>query len=96
MSKFKPIGKWVAVKTSLREEKTTDAGIVYTEQIQSNLYVWSEVVLVGSDIKEDIQPGDRVYWKLGTNKGAHYEDGDELYDLISVDDIEVVDRDEIG
>jgi len=95
MSKeFKPIGKWVAVKTFLRKEKTTDAGIVYKEQIQSNLYTWSEVVSVSDEVLEDIQPGDKVYWKLGTNKGAHYENGDELYDLVCVDDIEGVDRDE--
>lgn len=94
MSNFKPIGKWVAVITSLRKEKTTDAGIIYKEQIQSNLYTWSEVVSVSDEVLEDIQPGDRVYWKLGTNEGAHYENGDELYDLVCADDIEAVDRDE--
>ena len=91
---FKPIGQWVAVKTFLREEKTTSAGIVYTEQIQSNLYTWSEVVSVSSEVVEDIQVGDKVYWKLGTNDGAHYDSGDGIYDLIKAEDIEVVDRDE--
>jgi len=41
MSKeFKPIGKWVAVKTELRKEMTSEAGIIYKEAIQSNLYCW--------------------------------------------------------
>jgi len=94
MSNFKPIGKWVAVETELRSEKTTEAGIVYTEQIQSNLYTWSKVVSVGNDVVEDIQSGDKVYWKLGSNKGAHYEKDDVVYDLVNEDDIEAVDRDE--
>ena len=95
MSNFKPIGKWVAVKTELRAEKTTEAGIVYNEAIQSNLYTWSEVVSVGCGVKEDICEGDKIYWKLGTNNGAHYEKGDIIYDLVCADDIEAVDRDEI-
>ena len=95
MSKeFKPIGKWVAVKTELRKETISEAGIIYKEAIQSNLYTWSEVVSVSDDVEEDIQPGDKAYWKLGTNKGAHYEDGDEIYDLVNIDDIEAVDRNE--
>jgi len=95
MSKeFKPIGKWVAVKTELRKEMTSEAGIIYKEAIQSNLYTWSEVVSVGTDVVEDVQPGDKVYWKLGTNNGAHYENGDEIVDLVNVDDIEAGDRDE--
>jgi hypothetical protein len=94
MSEFRPIGKWISVTTSLRSEKTTEAGIVYKEEIQSNLYTWSDVVAVGCDVVEDVQPGDRVYWKLGSNKGSFYEKGDVVYDLVNVDDIEVIDRDE--
>jgi len=95
MSKnFKPIGKWVAVKTELRKERVSEAGIVYKEAIQSNLYTWSDVVSVSDDISEDVRPGDRVYWKLGTNNGAHYEEDGEVYDLVKIDDIEAVDRDE--
>ena len=94
MSDFKPIGKWVAVKTELQKETTSEAGIIYKEPIQSNLYTWSEVVSVSDEVQEDIQSGDKVYWKLGTNKGAHYDSGDEIYDLVNVDDIEAVDRDE--
>ena len=95
MSKeFKPIGKWVAVKTELRKETISEAGIIYKEAIQGNLYTWSEVVSVSDDVVEDIQPGDKAYWKLGTNKGAHYEDGDSIVDLVNIDDIEAVDRNE--
>ena len=29
--KFKPLGKWVAVKTVIESKKTTEAGIIYND-----------------------------------------------------------------
>ena len=47
MSKFKAYGDWVAVKTVFKEEHTTEAGIVYKEDLPDNMMTWSEVVSVG-------------------------------------------------
>ena len=86
---FKPLGKWVAVKTVIESQKTTEAGIVYNDfAIKEGGYIWSDVVAVGDSIEEDIQPGDRVLWSITNKKGNSY-DG---YDLIHQDHIELVDR----
>tara|TARA_R100000008_G_scaffold83385_1_gene68761 strand:- start:1113 stop:1382 length:270 start_codon:yes stop_codon:yes gene_type:complete len=86
---FKPLGKWVAVKTVIESQKTTEAGIVYNDfAVKQGGYIWSDVVLVGSAIDEDIRPGDRVWWSIKNKNGNSY-DG---YDLVHQDHIELVDR----
>jgi len=95
MSKeFKPIGNRVAVTSTIGKEKTTEAGIVYNEWVESHLYIWSEVVSVGKGVAEDIQINDMVYWKMGSNKGEYYEKDGIFWDLVNVDDIIAVDRNE--
>ncbi len=86
---FKPLGKWVAVKTVIESKKTTEAGILYTDfAIDKGGYVWSDVVSIGDGVDEDILPGDKVLWTIANKKGNHFED----YDLIHQDHIELVER----
>tara|TARA_R100001082_G_scaffold86120_1_gene52713 strand:- start:13604 stop:13900 length:297 start_codon:yes stop_codon:yes gene_type:complete len=93
--KFKPIGNWVAVETTIKEEKESEAGIIYTDnQLSPGMHVWSRVHSVGNEVKEDIIPGDMVYWKLGSNQGAYYKTDDITLDMVTADNILVVDRDE--
>jgi len=67
MSNFRPIGKWVSVKTpGLGQQKKTKEGIIYTEKI-TNKNIWSVVVSVGDKLTEDIQIGDKVLWDLTKN-----------------------------
>ena len=69
---FKPVGKWVAITTDLGGQKTTDAGIIYTEKATGR-YVKSTVVSVGNGITEDIQPGDTIYWDSKEFTGNEYQ-----------------------
>jgi len=86
-NKFKPIGKWIAVKTSLGGEKTTEAGIIYTEKVKSRL-IWSTVVAISPDLTEDIKVGDKVLWDLTKNAGRGYDGKD----MVHQDWVELVDR----
>lgn len=83
MKTFKPISNWVALETTLKEQKETEHGIIYTDnQLKNGGCVWSTVHSVGPDVKEDIQSGDEVFWKLGSNQGAYYKDTDITLDLV--------------
>ena len=88
--KFEPLGKWVAVKNDYGGQRTTDAGIVYTEK-HAGRFVKSEVLMVGPDLTEDVKVGDTVYWDAKA-----YQKGNELDDMhiIHQDWIAVVDREE--
>jgi len=86
-NKLKPIGKWVLVETSLGKQKTTEAGIIYTEKVTSRL-VWSKVVAIGPDLTEDIKIGDAVLWDLTKNAGRGYDGKD----LVHQDWIAMVER----
>jgi hypothetical protein len=87
--KFKPLGKWVAVKTVIESTKTTEFNIEYKDfAVKQGGYIWSDVVAVGCGIDEDIQPGDRVWWSITNKKGNAYNE----CDLVHQDHIEVVDR----
>jgi co-chaperonin GroES (HSP10) len=86
---LRPIGKWVAVRTDLGKQKTTESGIIYTDDKTKGHYVLAEVVAVGDGVTEDIQVGDTVYWELATNNGNHYGD----LDLVHQDNIALVERD---
>lgn len=83
-----PIGKWVAIKTDIGGEKTTDAGIVYRDNKTKGHFVIGTVVAVGTGVTEDICVGDTVYWEIATNRGNHYED----LDLVHQDYIAAVER----
>lgn len=87
---FRPVGKWVAVKTDLGREKKTESGIIYTDDKTKGHYVLAKVVAVGNDVTEDIRVGDTVYWELATNRGNHYGD----LDLVHQDHIALVVRDD--
>tara|TARA_Y100001972_G_scaffold127402_1_gene184073 strand:+ start:136 stop:420 length:285 start_codon:yes stop_codon:yes gene_type:complete len=90
MKEFKAYGNWVAVVTKLKEEHTTEQGIIYKDALPENLHVWSEVYSIGDGVSEDIKVGDKVYWKLGANAGAYYTDGDLKLDLVEVQNILLV------
>ena len=78
MKKMKPIKKWIAVQTEgLGKEKTTEQGIIYTEKLKSK-YMWSTMKMVGGELTEDIQVGDKVLWDITKGHGHGYES----YDLI--------------
>ena len=88
MSKFKAIGKFVAVQTEgLGKEKQTESGIIYKEKI-TNPNIWSRVVAVGDKITEDIKVGDLVLWDLTKGKGRGYGS----MDIVHQDDILAVER----
>ena len=83
MKNFRPISNWVALETTFKEQKETEHGIIYTDnQLKNGGCVWSTVHSIGQDVKEDIQPGDEVFWKLGSNQGAFYKDTDITLDLV--------------
>lgn len=69
-SKFQPLGQWIAVTTNMtKQEKTTEAGIIYKEHDSTGQYVKSQVVLVGPGVKERINTGDTIYWDSKKFKG---------------------------
>lgn len=78
MSKFKPLGKWVCVKSHLGGSVKTESGIIYNEIIKSK-YIWGTVVSIGGILTEDICVGDRVLWDRTQNKGQGYEDKDMVH-----------------
>ena len=57
MSKFRPVGKFVALRRDFGGEKKTEAGIIYNERATTKL-VWSKVVAVGEGVTEDIEVGE--------------------------------------
>ena len=85
--KLKPIGKWVLVATKLGGQKTTEAGIIYTEKVTCKM-VWGDVVDIGPDLTEDIKIGDKVMWDLTKNLGRGYDGKD----LVHQDWIAMVER----
>ena len=85
---FKPIGKFVAIKTDIGGEKTTEGGIIYTDNRPSGGMVWSVVVAIGDGVQEDIRVGDRVMWPLSQHHGNTYEDLDIIHETY----IEMVER----
>ena len=90
MKKFVPVRDLVALETTLKEKKTTEHGILYTDnQLEDNYYVWSKVYSVGPDVK-DVKPGDEVLWKLGSNDSSYYKDGDFVVDVVKFSDLLVV------
>jgi co-chaperonin GroES (HSP10) len=88
MNGFRPVGKFVALKAEFGGQKTTEAGIIYTEKVNSRL-VWSRVVAVGDGVTEDIKVGDKALWDITKIKGQHYKE----YEVISEEHIYGVERD---
>ncbi len=59
---FSPVGNKVLVHCVINREKTTDSGIVYTEN-NGHEPMKVLVVAVGDEVKEDIRIGDIVLWE---------------------------------
>jgi len=87
MNGFRPVGKFVALKAEFGGQKTTEAGIIYTEKVNSRL-VWSRVVAVGDDVTEDIKVGDKALWDITKVRGNHFKE----FDLIHQEHIYMVER----
>ena len=87
---FRPVGKWVAVRTDIGREKKTESGIIYKDTTMKGQYVKAVVVAVGDGVTEDVREGDTVYWELATNRGNHYQD----LDLVHEEHIALVIRDD--
>tara|TARA_Y100000589_G_C27171087_1_gene636758 strand:- start:1247 stop:1588 length:342 start_codon:yes stop_codon:yes gene_type:complete len=59
---FSPVGNKVLVHCVINKEKTTDSGIVYTEN-NGHEPMKVMVIAVGDEVKEDIRVGDIVLWE---------------------------------
>jgi co-chaperonin GroES (HSP10) len=70
MSNMKPVGKWVVAKPLIGGQKTTEAGIIYTEKSKSKI-IPSEVISVGNKITEDIKVGDTIWWDISKLKDGY-------------------------
>lgn len=67
---MKPIGKWILAKSLIGGQKTTAAGIIYTEKSNSKV-IPAKVVSVGNKLTEDIQIDDIVWWDVTKIKDGH-------------------------
>lgn len=85
---FKPARDLVALETKLKEEKTTEHGIIYkgNNPSESDMMIWSTVYDVGPDVV-GLKPGDEVLWKIGSNNGAYFKDGDLVLDIVQFSNI---------
>lgn len=63
MKQMKPIGKWILAKSLIGGQKTTAAGIIYTEKSNSKV-IPAKVVSVGNKLTEDIQVDDVIWWDV--------------------------------
>lgn len=87
MSKFRPVGKFVALRRDFGGEKKTEAGIIYNDKATTKL-VWSKVVAVGEGVTEDIKVGDRALWDITKCRGKQHDD----LDVIEEEHIYMVER----
>jgi len=60
---MRPIGKWILAKALIGGQKTSEAGIIYTEKSTSKI-IPAEVLAVGDKLTEDIQIGDTIWWDV--------------------------------
>ena len=70
MAKFKPIGKYIWVKTTFGGEKTNEFGIIYQERSKSK-FIWSTVLAIGDKLTEDIKVGDEILWDVTQLKDGY-------------------------
>jgi co-chaperonin GroES (HSP10) len=84
---MRPIGKWILAKALIGGQKTSEAGIIYTEKSTSKI-IPAEVLAVGDKLTEDIQIGDTIWWDVSKIK-----DGYQGNHLVNQDWVEFVVRD---
>ena len=84
---MRPIGKWILAKALIGGQKTSEAGIIYTEKSTSKI-IPAEVLAVGDKLTEDIQIGDTIWWDVSKIKDGYQGDH-----LVNQDWVEFVVRD---
>jgi co-chaperonin GroES (HSP10) len=83
---MKPIGKWILAKALIGGQKTSEAGIIYTEKSTSKI-IPAQVLAIGDKLTEDIQVGDTIWWDVSKIK-----DGYQGNHLVKQDWVEFVER----
>jgi co-chaperonin GroES (HSP10) len=81
---MRPIGKWILAKALIGGQKTSEAGIIYTEKSTSKI-IPAEVLAVGDKLTEDIKVGDTIWWDVSKIK-----DGYQGNHLVNQDWVEFV------
>jgi len=90
MSELRPNGKFLALHPNdVGTEKTSEAGIIFTDNNRPGGMIWSKVASVGAKVEEDIRDGDMVMFHLSKIRGSFAG-----FDFIHEEDIELVDRPE--
>jgi len=90
MSVLKPNGKFIALlPNDVGTEKTTESGIIFTDNSRPGGMVWSKVASVGSKVEEDIRDGDMVLFDFRRVAGSFAG-----FDFVHEEHIELVDRPE--
>lgn len=83
---MRPIGKWILAKALIGGQKTSEAGIIYTEKSSSKI-IPAEVLAVGDKLTEDVKVGDKIWWDVSKIK-----DGYQGNHLVHQDWVEMVER----
>lgn len=84
---MRPVGKWIVAKALIGGQKTSEAGIIYTEKSTSKI-IPAKVVAVGNKLTEDIQVGDIIWWDVSKIKDGYKGDH-----IVHQDWVEMVERD---
>ena len=83
---MRPVGKWIVAKALIGGQKTSEAGIIYTEKSTSKI-IPAEVIAIGNKLTEDIKVGDTIWWDISKLK-----DGYQGSHLVNQDWVEMVER----
>ena len=83
---MRPVGKWILARALIGGQKTTSAGIIYTEKSKSKI-IPAEVLAIGNKLTEDIKVGDIIWWDISKLK-----DGYQGNHLVNQDWVEMVER----
>ena len=83
---MRPIGKWILAKALIGGQKTSEAGIIYTEKSTSKI-IPAQVLAIGDKLTEDVKVGDTIWWDVSKIK-----DGYAGNHLVHQDWVEMVER----
>ncbi len=83
---MRPIGKWILAKALIGGQKTSEAGIIYTEKSSSKI-IPAQVIAIGDKLTEDVKVGDTIWWDVSKIK-----DGYQGNHLVHQDWVEMVER----
>ena len=83
---MRPVGKWIVARALIGGQKTSEAGIIYTEKSTSKI-IPAEVIAIGNKLTEDIQVGDTIWWDVSKIKDGYKGDH-----IVHQDWVEMVER----